>query len=415
MSAGALTLPRLAVVYNIGSAGPTQIGPAAEGLCEVVFVVDTDVDIVRTRMAEIAASGNVCDVTGLDLDEQANALKRWQLDAITTFSDSEVLRTAELAQMLGLRFLSPDTARWIRDKTAQRQRLRESGVEDTVSVPVRSAEEVAEAIVLVGLPAVLKPRQGTAGRNTFRLHTQDDVTQAVTGTDLSSGYTVETMLRGEPSVAGPQWGDYVSVESSVIDGVVQHLLVCGKTPLTYPFRETGQFFPATLDAEAQTEVLDLTTRALHALEVTHGSTHTEIKLTADGPRIIEVNGRLGGHLYWMFSDGQTGWDVARATLQTALGLPPDPMPDTSEVTYLLRAQPPVDAVSLVGLPGIDAVRGLPGVRRVDVRGQPGKDVGWRNGTSTQVALVYGTVPDHAALLPVIEAFHAELAASYRYV
>ncbi len=414
MSTPASPLPRIAVVYNIGSAGPTQIGPAAEGLCEVVFVVDKAVDIVRARMAEIATFGSVCDVTGLDLVGQANALKVRQFDAITTFSDSEVLRTAELAQMLGLRYHSPDTARWIRDKTAQRQRLRESDVEDTVSVSVCSAVEVAEAVGEVGLPAVLKPRQGTAGRNTFRLHTRDDVTHAVTGIDLSSGYTVETMLRGEPSVAGPQWGDYVSVESSVIDGVAQHLLVCGKTPLTYPFRETGQFFPATLDAEAHAAVLDLTTRALRALGVTHGSTHTEIKLTADGPRIIEVNGRLGGHLYWMFSDGQTGWDVARVTLQTAVGLPPDPMPDTSEVTYLLRAQPPVDAVSLVGLPGLDAVRALPGVRRVDVRGRPGKDVRWRNGTSTQVALVYGAVPDHAALLPVIEAFHAELAASYQY-
>ncbi|MEV3950600.1 ligase [Streptomyces halstedii] len=407
-------LPRLGVVCNIGSAGPLLIGRAATGLCEVVFVIDTTVDWVRARMDEITDCGLVCDVTGLDVASQAKVLREWRLDAIVTFSDNELLRTAELAQDLGLRFHTPATVRTILDKVVQRRMLREAGVDDTASLPVGSARELAQALGEVHFPAVLKPRQGRAGLNTFRLHGQEDVDELLSGTDLASGYTVESMLSGEPSVAGLDWGDYVSVESSVIGGTIRHVAVCGKTPLTYPFRETGQFFPSTLDDRTELAVTELVTRAVQALGITHGSTHTEVKLTADGPRVIEVNGRMGGYFYWMFRDGEDGWDIVRAALQTALGLPPDPAEDTGEVVYLLCPQPPADAVSLVELPGVDRVRALPGVRRVDIRTHPGKDLGWRNGTSTLLALVYGTVPDHAALLPLIRAVHSELAPSYRY-
>lgn len=414
MSASVESLPRLAVVCNVGSAGPLFIGRAAAGLCDVVFVIDSTVDWVRGRMKEIVASGSVCDVTGLDLAAQVEVLQEWNFDAIVTFSDDELLRTAELAHALGLRFHAPDIVPRILDKVVQRQTLRESGVDDTMSIAVGTAGEVADAVAEIGLPAVLKPQQGRAGLNTFRLHTQDDVDQAISGTDLSSGYTVEAMLRGEPTVAGPEWGDYVSVESSVIDGVIRHLAVCGKTSLTYPFRETGQFFPSTLDSEARLAVTKLATRALQALGVTHGSTHTEIKLTADGPRIIEVNGRMGGYFYWMFRNDDAGWDIVRAALQTALSIPPEPAQEPGEVVYMLCPQPPTDAVALVDLPGVEAVRALPGVRRVDVRTHPGKDVSWRNGTSTLLALVYGSVPNHAALLPLIDAVDEKLAASYRY-
>ena len=40
--------------------------------------------------------------------------------------------------------------------------------------------------------------------------------------------------------------------------------------------------------------MELAERAARALGVDVGCLHTEIKLTIDGPRVIEVNGRLGG-------------------------------------------------------------------------------------------------------------------------
>jgi len=90
------------------------------------------------------------------------------------------------------------------------------------------------------------------------------------------------------------FADYVSVESLVAYGEISHLAVTGRFPLARPFRETGMFIPADLPQAQQAVVLEVATAALRALGVQTGCFHTEIKLTPSGPRVIEVNGRLGG-------------------------------------------------------------------------------------------------------------------------
>ena len=63
-------------------------------------------------------------------------------------------------------------------------------------------------------------------------------------------------------------------------------------------------------------MLDIASMAIKALGVRVGFLHTEIKLTPDGPRIIEVNGRLGGsvaemakacHGHRSLRAGPSGW------------------------------------------------------------------------------------------------------------
>lgn len=66
----------------------------------------------------------------------------------------------------------------------------------------------------------------------------------------------------------------------------------------------------------------------------HGVTHTELKLSADGPVVIEVNGRLGGAINELYT--LTGrYQPVRAALETAGGQPPrDPAPPHSYAAVL---------------------------------------------------------------------------------
>ncbi len=73
-----------------------------------------------------------------------------------------------------------------------------------------------------------------------------------------------------------------------------HLAITGRFPLAPPFRETGFFIPASIAPGQQAELLDLAGETLRALGLEVGAAHTEIKLTSEGPRVIEVNGRIGG-------------------------------------------------------------------------------------------------------------------------
>jgi hypothetical protein len=85
----------------------------------------------------------------------------------------------------------------------------------------------------------------------------------------------------------------VSVESIVREGVIEHFMVTGRFPFAPPFRETGLFLPSDLGLAERDSVTSLATAAAAAMKVRHGFLHTEIKMTPAGPRIVQVNGRLG--------------------------------------------------------------------------------------------------------------------------
>ena len=85
----------------------------------------------------------------------------------------------------------------------------------------------------------------------------------------------------------------MSVESLVAGGVISHLALTGRFPPAENFRETGFFIPAALDPGSRSRPRpgDPGRRRPPG---THRVLHTEIKSAPDGPRIIEVNGRVGG-------------------------------------------------------------------------------------------------------------------------
>jgi hypothetical protein len=96
----------------------------------------------------------------------------------------------------------------------------------------------------------------------------------------------------------------------------------------YPpyFEEVGHVVDATDPLLADETVRRVVRDAHRALGFTDGMTHTELMLTADGPRVIEVNGRLGGDLIPYLGLRASGIDPGLAAAAVACGLPPDVTP-----------------------------------------------------------------------------------------
>ena len=63
--------------------------------------------------------------------------------------------------------------------------------------------------------------------------------------------------------------------------------------------------------------------ALEAVGHDHGLSHTEVKLTPNGPRIVEINPRLGGNYIAELVERVTGIDLLAAQIDLALGRRPD--------------------------------------------------------------------------------------------
>ncbi|MFF2197869.1 acetyl-CoA carboxylase biotin carboxylase subunit family protein [Streptomyces sp. NPDC058157] len=405
------TLPLLAVVFDRGSAGSVEILASARKLCSVVFVCDEDLPGSAGAAARLAEVARVLDVTGLSPEQRRAALRELRPDGITTFSEYRLAATAELAEACGLTFHPPHVAAVLVDKERQRTRLREAGVQSTRCLAVRTAEEVPAALAEVGLPAVVKPRSGAGSVDTCRV---DDAERAVAVARefLAGGgaeLVLEEYLAGDPDAAGPGFGDYVSVESVSSGGAVRHVCVTGKLPLAEPFRETGMFQPAALPGPLAEQVLALTGAALRALGVTDGVTHVEIKLTPDGPRLIEVNGRMGGYVGPLLRRS-TRFDLLRAALRAALGLPLEvPELDFPAVEFVYFLTPPADTgAALAGIRGLDEVAAMEEVWQVKADPGAGRTPHWRAGTEGHLGTVHGTAADHDRLRAAVGAIGAAI-------
>ena len=104
-------------------------------------------------------------------------------------------------------------------------------------------------------------------------------------------------------------------------GVPSAVAVTGRMPLAEPFRETGAFLPCVLDSSEQRDVAQMAVIAARALGVRCGCLHTEIKLTGDGPRIIEVNGRVAGGGIADLVAAVKGIDMYESAVRSALSKP----------------------------------------------------------------------------------------------
>jgi biotin carboxylase len=179
------------------------------------------------------------------------------------------------------------------------------------------------------------------------------------------------------------------------------------------FRETGFFIPADLDDADREAVLRLATTAIEALGVRTGCLHTEIKFTLDGPRIIEVNGRVGGGVPEMLHRA-AGVALLELTLRLALGevIKIDGPVETECVGYRFFLQPPAVSATVVAISGIDKVSNHPGVDAITVHQGPGADLDWRDGSRNHIMAVVGAARDYEELRAVNRLLLQEVAVTY---
>ncbi|MFF9011041.1 acetyl-CoA carboxylase biotin carboxylase subunit family protein [Streptomyces goshikiensis] len=394
-------MTRLVVVVARSAVTPGDLLVGVEWCDEVLFVGEQS-DYVDSIAYLLENAGSFVPIED---DEEAltRRIGAFAPDGIVTFSEHMLPLTARIAERLSLRFHTPDTVIGLRDKTVQRERLRSAGTEEMRARTFSAASDWPTVLEHVGLPLVLKPRRGEGSRDTHL------VTGAAQGTRLVTELLAESSRPGREFIAeeylvgcasGP-FGDYVSVESIVCDGRMTHLGVTGKLPLLPPFRETGQFYPSGLPIADEKAVLDLASAAAAALGVTHGVLHTEIKLAADGPRVIEVNGRIGGYIHELYS---RAWAtdivelVTRAACGAAWELPAIPQ---TGVHFQHTSQPHPQAVRFLGVEGSRTVARMAGIRGYRRLARPDSELPGDSRTH-DLDLLSGWAPSHDAMLALLD-------------
>jgi biotin carboxylase len=409
--------PLVAVAYGPRSVPAVQLAEAAAPICELLWLLDLRVPETDEMATLLRRFGTLVDIGGLDVDEAAAEVGQYRPDGIVTYFDTGMVEVAVIAERLGLPFASPQTAQLLYDKLHQRDALRAAGsaVPRYWSIqPGRSATALAALPDDIVWPAVLKPRAESGSHNTFLAGGLSDLTTLLDGLgERRAEMMLEEYLSDDSSWRSSPFADYVSVESVVSHGVVSHVALTGRFPQAETFRETGFFIPADLSDSDQRAVLDITSSAIQALEVDFGCLHTEVKFTADGPRIIEVNGRVGGGIPAMLQEA-AHFPMLATSLRVALGehVVIDGPIRCPRVGYRFFLQPPAISGTVEAIDGVNRLADRPGVHTVTVHRGPGWRVDWREGTRTFVLAVVGVADDHDEVRAVWRALHEEITVSY---
>jgi biotin carboxylase len=410
--------PLVAVGYGPRCVPVMQLTEAAAAICDLLWLIDGSIPEMRQMTDLLNRFGPVVDISGRGPDQILKELAApYEPDGITTYLDANMTTLAQVATALNLPFHSVETATALTDKFQQRQVLSDAGVHEVpcrIVRPKQSARDLGPTESEVGWPAVLKPRSAQGSRYTFKVSDGAELDRLLTS--LGPGrpdMVLEGYLADDPAREVGPYAAYVSVETVVSRGVVSHLALTGRFPMAENFRETGFFIPAALDDVDREAALELATTAITALGVHTGCLHTEIKFTPDGPRLIEVNGRVGGGVPEMLGRA-ADIPLLELTLRVALGeaIWFDGPVATARVGYRFFLQPPAVSATVAAITGLDAVSDHPGVDSITVHQGPGADLDWKDGSRNHIMAVVGSAEDYTELQAVNRLLHQEVMVTY---
>jgi hypothetical protein len=235
-------------------------------------------------------------------------------EAIVPVMEFGLLPAALAAMQLRLPTPSVRAVQNTRDKLRMRRVLETAGLGQVRYAHCQTLAEARSFWRLVGGPVFLKPAAGSAS---------DGVSRIVDERDLQSAWDLAASAPGfagalcEEFVAGPE----VSLEGYSVDGRFVPVALTDKLT-DERFVELGHSQPSRRTAEDYRRVCELVAPTLTALGVTTAVSHTEVKLTPDGPVLIETHTRMGGDNIHRLTRQTTGVDLADLTVALALGEKP---------------------------------------------------------------------------------------------
>ena len=247
---------------------------------EIARGVTVDFGAPEAALAQILAA-----VDGLDVA------------CVLATDDSCVALCSRLAEQLGLPQNSPVAAANAERKDLGRAALRRAGCRHP-EFELISIAAADPARLQVSYPLVVKPLGLSASRGVIRADDADQFRAAIARTAAIleaagiQGFERDHLLV-EAYIDGPEF----AVEGFMVEGELQLLALFEKPePLEGPFfEETYYLTPARIDIGTKHALVDEVAACAAAYGLSHGPLHAEIRLTRDGPVLVELAARtIGG-------------------------------------------------------------------------------------------------------------------------
>lgn len=253
--------------------------------------------------------------------------QRQPIEAVLCLIDIRLREAAHLAHTLGLRYLNPASAALLRDKHAVRQRLQDRGLLQPVFRAAASTQALKDAVAELGLPVLIKPADGYGSQNIVVLRQQADLEPWISPLEcmLPSNASYGLGVRASDQLLVERYleGPLIGCDTLTRQGRHQLAGVNQKSMFAPPsFAIQGGCFQAgNAGYEAvQAYVFE----ALDAVGFDWGAAHVELILTAQGPRLVEINARLVGAKIPRLISLALGHSIHQDLIDLHLGRDPAP-------------------------------------------------------------------------------------------
>lgn len=348
------------------------------GYC--VVAVDMNPEAVGFRVPGIETEV----ISTIDIPKVLEAAKRHKIDGVMTLASDMPMRTvAVVAQELGLVGVSEDTALKATDKAVMRQCLQENGVPVPLFFKVENKEQYEQATKQFSAPFVVKPADNSGSRGIVLVEDIHDTDAVANAYEYSRQYSRNGNVVVEEYMRGPE----VSVETLSVDGECHVIQITDKLTTGAPhFVEMGHSQPTKHDAQTAEKIRQVVKGANRAVGIQNGPSHTEVIVTPEGPKIVEIGARLGGdcittHLVPL----STGVNMVENCIRIALGEKPDLEPKFqkgSAIRYFAQHPGTVTAIE-----GVERAEKLEGIRQVSIVHGVGETVGEIDSSAARMGFV----------------------------
>ena len=280
------------------------------------------------------------------------------LDGVMTVGTDASQTFAAVADALNLPGIPFEVAERATDKIKMRQVLKEKGVPVPDFRPIWTLEECQQAIQDMPLPLVIKPCDNMGARGVRKIERLDDLISAFREAKEAS---ISGKLILEEFMEGPE----LSLDALVFEGSIHITGVADRIIERAPyFVEIGHTLPSALPEKQQSRAVAVFKQAIFALGIDIGAAKGDIKITPEGPKIVEIAARLSGG--WMSAYTyplSTGVNLYKAAIQIALGeTPTDLKPKTSLVSAERSLLPPPGKI--LSIQGVEEARKIKGVKEI---------------------------------------------------
>ncbi len=297
-------------------------------------------------------------------------------DGVLTICDYYIDTVAKVAQSLNLPQAFSSNVSSECQKHLVREAIEKKGLPNPKYVVARNWKETLKGAVDIGFPLIIKPSDLASSAFVTLVNNVDELKQAFSNLE-SFTHNFREQTR-EPIWLLEEYltGEEVSVEACTYQGVTTIIGITDKSVTGFPyFIEDGHMFPARLKPEMAEQIESYVIEVLNAVGHDHGISHTEVKLTPKGLRIIEINPRPGGNYIAELIQQVTHIDMLSMHIDLAL----DKQPDFNQLKEIkgsaaIKFLVPKETGLVKSISGIESLKNDPNIVRLDIKSLVGRQL-----------------------------------------